>query len=132
MQIILLYFSTLIIFLAVDIIGITRLIRPVFERHVGEMLADPFRLGPAAAFYTAYIAGVLYFASLPALAKGSAGQAALNGALIGLMCYGTYEFTNLATLKGWSYEQVAIDTLWGGFLTGLSAWAGVVITRWLT
>lgn len=132
MQILLLYVATLIIFLVIDIIGITQIIRPVFERHVGHLLADPFRLGPAAGFYAAYIVGVLYFVSLPALAAGRPVQALMNGALIGLMCYGTYEFTNLATLRDWSLQQVVTDTLWGGFLTGFSAWAGVMVTRWLT
>lgn len=130
MQLIILYVSTLVIFLAIDVVGISQMIRPVFERHVGDMLADPFRLGPAVAFYAAYIVGVLYFVSLPALAEGRPMQALVNGALIGLMCYGTYEFTNLATLRGWSYQQVALDTVWGGFLTGVAAWAGVTVTRW--
>ncbi|MFS4439544.1 DUF2177 family protein [Paracoccaceae bacterium GXU_MW_L88] len=132
MQILVLYLSTLIIFLAIDVVGISKLIRPVFERHVGDLLADPFRMGPAALFYAAYIVGVLYFASLPALAKDSASAALVNGALIGLMCYGTYEFTNYATLRDWSLQQVATDTIWGGFLTGFSAWAGVMVTKWLT
>ena len=131
MPTVILYASTLVIFLAIDALGITRIIRPIFERHVGGLLADPFRLGPAAAFYAAYIVGVLYFVSLPALAKGNPSAALINGALIGLMCYGTYEFTNLATLRDWSWQQVAVDTIWGGALTGFSAWAGVMVTRWL-
>lgn len=132
MQIVILYASTLVVFLAIDIIGITQIIRPVFERHVGPLLADPFRLGPAAAFYAAYVMGVLYFVSMPALAENRPAKALIDGALIGLMCYGTYEFTNYATLRDWSMQQVVIDTIWGGVLTGFSAWAGVTITRWLT
>lgn len=132
MQIVILYITTLIIFLVIDIIGITQMIRPVFERHVGDLLADPLRMGPAGAFYAAYVAGVLYFVSVPALAAGRPMQALVGGALIGLMCYGTYEFTNYATLRDWSMQQVALDTVWGGVLTGLSAWAGVMVTRALT
>ena len=127
-----LYAATLVVFLALDVIGITQIIRPVFDRHVGHLLADPFRLAPAAAFYAAYIVGVLYFVSVPALAAGRPVQALIGGALLGLMCYGTYEFTNYATLRDWSLEQVAIDTVWGGVLTGFSAWAGVAITRAVT
>ena len=129
MQMVILYVSTLVIFLAVDAVGISKLIRPVFERHVGDLLADPFRVGPAAFFYSLYIVGVLYFVSVPALKVGQPVQALIGGILIGLMCYGTYEFTNLATLRDWSWEQVITDTLWGGALTGASAWAGVMITR---
>ncbi|AUH33013.1 DUF2177 family protein [Paracoccus tegillarcae] len=132
MQIIILYAATLVIFLLIDIIGITQIIRPVFERHVGALLADPFRMLPAALFYSAYIVGVLYFVSVPALAEGRPIKALVGGALIGLMCYGTYEFTNYATLRDWSMQQVVIDTLWGGFLTGFSAWAGVSVARWLS
>lgn len=132
MAILILYASTLIIFLALDVVGITQIIRPVFERHVGDLLADPFRVGPAAAFYLAYIGGVLYFVSVPALAAGRPLQGLIGGAIIGLMCYGTYEFTNYATLRDWSIQQVMIDTVWGGFLTGVSAWAGIAITRAVT
>lgn len=132
MSIVILYVTTLVVFLALDVVGITQIIRPVFERHVDDLLADPFRIGPAAAFYAAYIGGVLYFVSVPALAEGRPAAALIGGALIGVMCYGTYEFTNLATLRAWSWEQVAIDTVWGGVLTGVSAWAGVAITRALT
>lgn len=121
-----LYLTTLVVFLVIDVIGITILIRPVFERHVGDLLADPFRLLPAILFYMGYIAGVVYFVSAPAERLG---QAALNGALLGILCYATYEFTNYATLRDWSPQQVIIDTLWGGALTGLSAWAGLAITR---
>ncbi|MDN5568884.1 MAG: DUF2177 family protein [Paracoccus sp. (in: a-proteobacteria)] len=131
MQMVILYVSTLVIFLAVDAVGITKMIRPVFERHVGDLLADPFRVGPAAFFYSLYIVGVLYFVSVPALKANQPVQALIAGALIGLMCYGTYEFTNLATLRDWSWEQVVTDTLWGGALTGVSAWAGVMIGCWL-
>lgn len=132
MQPVILYVVTLILFLAIDVVGITQIIRPVFERHVGHLLAEPFRMGPAALFYAAYIGGVLYFVSLPALAAGRPSQALIGGALIGLMCYGTYEFTNFATLRDWSVQQVVTDTVWGGVLTGLSAWAGVAITRAIT
>jgi uncharacterized membrane protein len=129
MQLLVLYLSTLVIFLVVDAVGISTIIKPVFARHVGDMLADPLRLGPAAVFYLFYIGGVLWFVSVPALAAGRPMQALLGGALLGLLCYGTYEFTNLATLRGWSFEQVILDMTWGAALTGGAAWAGVMIAR---
>lgn len=129
MQTAILYIATLVIFLAVDVVGIKLLIRPVFERHIGDLLADQFRLGPAAAFYAFYIMGLLYFVSLPALRQAAPGQALFGGVLLGLMCYGTYEFTSLTVMRDWSWQQVIADTLWGGFLTGLSAWAGLAVAR---
>lgn len=112
MTIVLVYFATALVFLSLDMIGLRLLIYPVFERHIGHLLVAPPRLGAAAAFYLAYVGGVVCFVSLPALRHGAPLEALGMGAALGLMCYGTYEFTNYATLKGWSLEQVAVDCLW--------------------
>ena len=124
-----LYVSTALIFFIVDAIGLRLLIKPVFERHIGHLFADPFRLGPAALFYLGYVAGVLWFVSWPALKDNDPVAALIGGVLLGLLAYGTYEFTNYATLKDWSLQQVLTDTIWGGVLTGMSAWIGVLIAR---
>lgn len=129
MQLAILYAATAVVFLGLDAIGINYLIRPVFERHVGHLLADSFRVVPAALFYLGYAAILVYLVSLPALRADAPMQALLNGMLIGFMCYGTYEFTNLATLAEWSWQQVMADTAWGTFLTGFSAWVGVMAAR---
>ena len=123
----LLYLITTVAFLVTDIFGIRFLIRPVFERHVGHLLAEPLRLGPAAVFYLAYVAGLLWFVSIPALKAGAPLQALAGGMVLGLLCYGTYEMTNYATLHDWSIQQVVIDGLWGIALTGFAAWAGVAV-----
>lgn len=124
-QTILLYVITVVVFLGLDSLGINFLVRPVFERHVGDLLASPLRLGPAALFYLAYVAGLLWFVSIPALKENAPMQALFNGMVLGFLCYGTYEMTNFATLRAWSLEQVAVDLTWGTFLTGFAAWAGV-------
>lgn len=129
MKILILYAATTIIFFALDAIGLRLLIKPVFDRHVAHLYAEPFRIVPAAVFYLGYIAGVLWFVSVPALQKGDLMAALLGGVLLGVMAYGTYEFTNYATLRDWSMNQVATDILWGGALTGFSAWAGVLVAR---
>jgi len=107
--------------------GIKFLIRPLFDRHVPQLLAAELRLGAAAAFYLFYVAGLLWLISLPALKEGQPLQALIGGMILGALCYGTYEMTNYATLAGWSIEQVAADMLWGTLLTGFSAWAGVAV-----
>ncbi|WP_290686909.1 MULTISPECIES: DUF2177 family protein [unclassified Haematobacter] len=127
MQTLILYVITVIVFLGLDSLGIRFLIRPVFEQHVGHLLAQPLRLVPAALFYMAYVAGLLWFVSLPALRQEAPLQALWGGMILGFLCYGTYEMTNYATLADWSVRQVVIDGLWGTFLTGFSAWAGVAI-----
>ncbi|MBU2994478.1 DUF2177 family protein [Octadecabacter sp. 1_MG-2023] len=129
MNILILYLSTAVIFLAADVVGLRLLIKPVFERHVGHLFVDPFRVGPAAVFYLGYIAGVLWFVSASALRDNDPTAAFFGGIALGLLAYGTYEFTNYATLRDWSFQQVALDTIWGGILTGFAAWAGVMVTR---
>jgi uncharacterized membrane protein len=129
MKIMTLYASTAIIFLLIDLIGLRYLVKPVFDRHVSHLFADPFRMGPATLFYFGYVAGILWFVSAPALRSNDPAAALISGAVLGFLAYGTYEFTNYATLRDWSSQQVIVDTLWGGALTGFSAWVGVLITR---
>ncbi len=129
MQILVLYVATVVIFFAADAVGLRLLIKPVFERHVAHLFADPFRAGPAVVFYLGYVVGVLWFVSVPALRAGDPLAALVGGVALGLLAYGTYEFTNYATLRDWSFEQVVVDMLWGGGLTGVSAWAGVMVAR---
>lgn len=132
MQLIILYVSTAAVFLILDAIMLSRVMKPLFETHLRDQLAEPIRIAPAAVFYLFYVGGLLYFVSLPALREGVAVQALLGGALLGAMAYGTYEFTNYATLRDWHWHMVAVDLTWGAVLTGVSAWAGVMITRALT
>jgi uncharacterized membrane protein len=127
MQIALLYLSTFGVFLVLDALMLTFVLKPLFVSHIGPLMAEPFRLAPAAVFYAAYIAGLLYLVSVPALRQGA--PLIVPAAVLGLMAYGTFEFTNYAILRDWHPSMVVVDTLWGGVLTTLSAWGGVAITR---
>lgn len=129
MNIVFLYLATALIFLVIDVVGLKLLIKPVFEQHVGHLFAEDFRLGAAGLFYLGYVAGIIWFVSLPALRAGDPTAALIGGILLGLMAYGTYEFTNYATLKDWTMQQVVLDTFWGAALTGVAAWGGVSIVR---
>lgn len=130
MTLLILYVLTFAIFLGLDFLGLSFLIKPVFARDIGPLLLDSFRLVPAFVFYAFYIAVLLYFVSLPAIAEEkSLVWVFFNAALIGALGYGTYEFTNLATLKDWTPQMVATDFSWGVLLTGVSGTAGVALTR---
>ena len=129
MQIIVLYLVTALVFLGLDALMLKNVLQPLFARHVGDLLAPSINLPAAVLFYLFYIGGVIWFASLPALRDGAPVAALVSGALLGAMAYGTYEFTNLATLKGWHWQMVAVDVSWGAVLTGVSAWSGVMVAR---
>ena len=127
MQTLTLYLATTAIFLILDAAMLTLHMQPLFQRHLGAALLDSPRAGPAAAFYLAYIAGLLYLVSLPALKSGA--PLLLPAAVLGAMAYGTYEFTSYAIMKDWSPVMVATDVIWGTVLTATSAWGGVALTR---
>ncbi|WP_324752615.1 DUF2177 family protein [Roseovarius sp. Pro17] len=125
-----LYIVTFAVFLGIDYLGLSYLIKPTFERDIGALLADSPRIGPAAIFYAFYVGVLLWFVSWPAVQDGKSLFWVLgSGVLIGAMAYGTYEFTNLATLKDWTWRMVATDFIWGSLLTGVSATAGVAVVR---
>lgn len=124
-----LYLATLVPFLVVDAVWLRHVMAPLFERHIGPIMAETPRYEVAAIFYLFYVAGIVWFAGWPGLKAGSIGAAALNGAILGALAYGTFEATNMATLKGWSWQMVITDTAWGAVLTGGSAAAGVAILR---
>jgi len=129
MNVLFLYLATAAIFLVVDVIGLKLFIKPVFEQHVGHLFAEDFRMGAAGLFYLGYVAGIVWFVSMPAMRAEAPMMALASGVALGLLAYGTYEFTNYATLKDWTMQQVVMDTLWGGALTGFSAWGGVMLMR---
>jgi len=132
MQIVALYLITATAFLLLDAIMLKTVMKPLFEQQIGDWLLDEFRVGPAIMFYLFYVAGVLWFVSVPALRTGIPVNALIGGAILGAMAYGTYEFTNYATLRDWSLHMVAADVTWGAVLTGFSAWIGVTLTRAFT
>lgn len=94
---------------------------PNFYRpKLGDILADSFRMMPALVFYAAYIAAIVWFAVRPGLSLGI-GAAALNGALLGAICYATYDLTNQATMRTWSTTVTVADIAWGAFATAVAA-----------
>jgi uncharacterized membrane protein len=96
----------------------SRLYRPV----LGDLIVDHVRYWPAALFYFGFALGVIYFAVMPALREGSATTALLNGALIGLLAYATYDLTNYATLKPWNLTITIADLVYGTVAVGLCSW----------
>ncbi|GAB5469282.1 MAG: DUF2177 family protein [Rhodospirillales bacterium] len=126
------YGAMLVVFLGIDAVWLKYVMKPLFDHHVGALLAEEVRLGVAAGFYVLYVMGIIYFAVSPALREGGWSAALLKGALFGFFAYGTYEATNMATLKGWSWTMVAVDVTWGTALTALTALVGYSVHRALT
>ncbi len=118
------YAGTLIAFVAVDLIWLGVVAKAFYRAQLGDLLAENYNFGAAALFYLAYPLGVVIFAVVPAFASGSWLEAAVWGAMLGLFAYGTYDLTNLATLRNWPLRLTAIDLLWGTVLTAFAAACG--------
>ena len=84
----------------------------------------------AGAFYLVYVIGIVVFAVLPAHGSGSWLMALGLGALLGLVAYGTYDFTNLATIRDWPSMVSIIDLCWGVSVTAVASLAGYTVLRW--
>ena len=123
------YAATLIVFVGVDFVWLSRMGDSFYRPAMGGMALEGFRLGPALVFYLLYAAGALYFAVQPGLSAQSWQVAALNGLALGLIGYGVYDLTNHATLKEWTTALTLVDMAWGSFLTGLAALAGYGAAR---
>ena len=80
-----------------------------------------------------YITGMVYFAIRPALEAKSVKSAIQNGALLGALCYATFDLTSQAVFKVWSTQVTVMDILWGAFATAtasaIAAWATLRIAK---
>lgn len=118
-----------VVFLLIDIAWISLFLGDVYEKQLGSMMRSAPAVGGAALFYVGYLGGVLFFAVRPALASGKVSTAAISGAVLGALSYGTYTLTNYAIFNAWSVLLVVSDIGWGAFLTAVSAAAGYLAAR---
>jgi uncharacterized membrane protein len=115
------YIATAVIFLGLDAIWLSQVALGMYRQELGSLLLEKPNLAIAAAFYLLYVAGIVILAVIPSLGDGGWVKALLLGAVLGLVAYGTYDITNLSTLRGWSTKLALIDMAWGAGLTAVSA-----------
>ena len=127
-----LIFSTLIasiIFLLIDVIWLSFSVKYFYRPNIGHLLLDKPILWAAALFYLIYVFGIAFLVIQPTIESDYIFKAIYNGFLFGLVAYGTYNLTNMATIKGWSSTVVFVDMLWGGSLTAFSSFIGILISK---
>ncbi len=122
------YLITLIVFTVVDLVWLLFISRKLYQGKIGHLMADKVNIPAAAIFYLLFIAALVFFVITPATEKHSVWYALGVGAFFGLVTYGTYDLTNLATLRGWPVSLTVIDLLWGSFVTGTTS----AITTWIS
>ena len=119
------YFSTVLLFLAVDAIWLGVIARGFYRDQLGHLMLESPRLGLAMVFYLFYAAAITVLVVMPAVRSGVWWHAAVYGGILGLAAYGTYDITNTATLRDWPALVSVVDMAWGTVLT-----AGVAYVAW--
>lgn len=125
------YAATAVVFFGLDFVWLSTISTNFYRSRIGILLLDQPNFGVAGLFYLVYVAGIVHLAVTPAVNGASWATALFNGALLGLVAYGTYDITNLATLKNWSVAVSIVDMIWGIALTATAATCGYFFTAWM-
>jgi len=122
------YIIALVVFTLIDLVWLIFISQKLYKAKIGHLMADKVNFPAAAVFYVLFIAALVFFVITPAVEKKSVLYALAAGAFFGLVTYGTYDLTNLATLKNWPLSITVIDLLWGSFVTGSTC----AVTTWIS
>ena len=125
-----LYFSTLFVFLAIDLIWLGFVARTFYQKYLGYMMTPSPNWFAAIVFYLLFIVGILVFVVLPGLKHNALQSTLLRAALFGLITYATYDLTNLATLKNWPIVVTVVDLIWGMVLSVAVSFASFMMGKW--
>ena len=109
------FFLTILIFLGVDFVWLALVAKKFYD---SELVAfeRTVRWPAAILIYFLLALGVNIFV-LPK-AGGVPSRALIYGGLLGLIAYATYDLTNFAILKNFTFKMTVIDILWGTFIVG--------------
>lgn len=114
----------LIAFLVLDVLWLTAMTPTLYRPALGPLMRDEVEVLPAVAFYVIYAMGMAALAVLP---SARTRHAAARGGLLGLVSYATYDLSNQATLRGWSWSVTVADLCWGIVATA----SACALAHWL-
>lgn len=123
------YIVFLVAFGICDAVWLSTMASRLYRPALGDMLLDQIRYIPAALFYLGFPLGVVHFALMPALRDGSGSTALINGALLGLLAYATYDLTNYTTLRAWTLTITLADVAYGAVVVGACTWVAYGAVR---
>lgn len=118
------FLATAVVFLGLDFLWLSQVAAGFYRDMLGGHLAENPDFAAAGLFYGIYLSGIMYFAVVPAIARGTLASALFSGGLFGFVAYATYDLTNMATLKDWPAMLTVVDLTWGTFVTAVASAAG--------
>lgn len=116
-----LFLQSLVAFLAIDSLWIGFVASPWMKKAIPHLMAEKPNLIAAGFFYLLYLTTLITLFISPHLKDSSPNTLAWQSFLFGATAYATYDFTNLAVMKGYPWTIAIADTFWGGFLTMTTA-----------
>jgi uncharacterized membrane protein len=131
MKIILLVVVIIVLFIILDLVWF-QLAGGFFKSQISSIVrltesgAWNLRYFPALLVYVLMALGIMVFVLSHAT---SLQHALLLGAFFGLVGYGLYDLTNLATLSAWTVKFAVVDMAWGTFLCGVVSGAAYWLSR---
>jgi uncharacterized membrane protein len=123
------YAGTLISFLLIDALWLGVVAKSFYRDQLGDLMLPSPNLAAAAIFYLVFAIAIVILAVRPGLDAGSGWTAVAYGAVLGLAAYGTYDMTNISTLRGWPLQLTIVDMVWGTFLTAVASAIGYATAR---
>ena len=118
MNTLIIFITSLVSYLVLDLLWLGVIAKPFITKWLAPWMTDGFKLWPAAIVYALLALGTTFFI-VPKMT--SLGMAFLWGALLGLIIYGVYDFTNYATIANWPLKFLFVDWAWGTVSGGLVA-----------
>lgn len=118
-----------LIFLIIDVIWLSFSVKSFYRPNIGHLLLETPVMWAAILFYLIYVIGLAVVIIEPSLDYQNTQKFLIKAFMFGLVAYGTYNLTNMATIKGWSPNVVFVDMIWGGSLTTFSSYFGILIAK---
>jgi uncharacterized membrane protein len=116
------YLAVLVVVVGLDALWLGVVAGGFYRRELGPAMLDRPVWAAAALFYAVYAMGIVVLAVPDA--QGGWGRAVIQGAVLGLCAYATFDLTNLAVLRGWPWRLSLVDLAWGTLLSTLAAVTG--------
>ena len=114
------FVAIIVVMLVLDGVWLGWIAKDFYQRGLRRAIVFEVRWWAAVLFYLLHAAGTLYFVVAGDVALW---QVLLRGAFFGLATYGTYNLTNLATVRNWPVGVAFLDMAWGSLITMLAALA---------
>jgi uncharacterized membrane protein len=124
------FFSVFVAGILIDFLWIGVLAKNFYQEQLAELMRVQdgkmdMILWPAGVVYVLMTLGIVFYVLPKFTSKTSWFETFLWGGLFGIIVYGTYDFTNYATLAKWPVAFSMVDVSWGGVLCGLLAMIGL-------